>query len=110
MNLLAHSFILALLSNGGLGVILKLLALLAQSCCSMGEDPGSYSHKGLEAAKDLEAEKEALPGLAGTGAWRPLSLPVVTLGLKGHRTLVERILHPPGTVSDTGKPPPAPGP
>ena len=58
MNLLAHRclvdrLILALLSHGGLGVILKLLALGAQSCCSVGKDPGSYSHKGLEASKDL---------------------------------------------------------
>lgn len=48
----------------------------------MGKDPGSYSHKGLEAAKDLEAEEEALPWLAGTGAWSLLSLPVVTLWLQ----------------------------
>lgn len=48
----------------------------------MGKDPGSYSHKGLEAAKDFEAEKEALPWLAGTGAWNLLSLPVVTLRLQ----------------------------
>lgn len=60
----------------------------------MGKDPGSYSHKGLEAAKDLEAEKEALPRLAGTGAWSLLNLPVVTLGLKGHRTQSERTLDP----------------
>lgn len=61
---------------------LKLLALRGQGCCSMGKDPGSYSHKGLEAAKDLGAEKEALPRLAGTGAWNLLSLPVVTLRLQ----------------------------
>lgn len=55
----------------------------------MGKDPGSYSHKGLEAAKDLEAEKEALPWLAGARAWSLFSLPVVTLRLKGHRTQSE---------------------
>lgn len=55
----------------------------------MGKDPGSYSHKGLEAAKDLEAEEEALPWLAGTGAWSLLSLPVVTLWLKGYSTQSE---------------------
>lgn len=60
----------------------------------MGKDPGSYSHKGLEAAKDLEAEKKTLPRLAGTRAWSLLSLPVVTLRLKGHRTQSERILDP----------------
>ena len=102
--------ILTLLSHGGLGVILKLLALGAQSCCSVGKDPGSYSHKGLEASKDLETEKEALPWLAGNRAWSLLSFPVVTLGLKGHRTQSERTLnhsphpHPPGAVSDTCKP------
>lgn len=80
----------ALLSHGDLGAILKPLALGAQGGCSMGKDPSSYSHKGLEAAKDLEAEKEALPWLAGTGAWSLLSLPVVTLRLKGHRTQSER--------------------
>lgn len=58
----------------------------------MGKDPGSYSHKGLEASKDLETEKEALPWLAGSRAWRLLSFPVVTLGLKGHRTPSERTL------------------
>ena len=94
MNLLAHRclvdrLILALLSHGGLGVILKLLALGAQSCCSVGKDPGSYSHKGLEASKDLETEKQALPWLAGNRAWSLLSFPVVTLGLKGHRTQSE---------------------
>lgn len=72
---------LALLSHGDVGAILKLSALGAQSC-SMGKDPGGCSYKGLQAAKDLEAEKEALPRLAGTGAWSPLSLPVVTLWLQ----------------------------
>lgn len=72
--------------------MLKLLALGAQGCCSVGKDPGSHSHKSLKAAEDLEAEKEALPWLAGTGAWSLLSLPVVTLRLKGHRTQSERTL------------------
>lgn len=85
---------MALLGHGDLSAILELLALGAQSCCSMGKDPGSYSHKGLEAAKDFEAEKEALPWLAGTGAWNLLSLPVVTLRLKGHRTQSEKTLDP----------------
>lgn len=79
---LVDRLILALLSHGGLGVILKLLALGAQSCCSVGKDPGSYSHKGLEASKDLETEKQALPWLAGNRAWSLLSFPVVTLGLQ----------------------------
>lgn len=79
---MADKFIFALLSHGDLGAILKLLALGAQGCCSMGKDPGSYSHKGLEAAKNLEAEKEALPWLARTGAWSLLSLPVVPLRLQ----------------------------
>lgn len=86
--------ILALLSRGDLGAILKPLALGAQGCCSVGKDPSSYSHKGLEAAKDLEAEKEALPWLAGAGAWSLFSLSVVTLRLKGHRTQSERTLDP----------------
>lgn len=76
-------FILALLSHGDVRAILKLLALGTQGCCSMGKDPGSYRHKGLEAAKDLEAEKEALPWLARNGAWSLLRLPVVTFSLKG---------------------------
>lgn len=86
---------------------LKLLALRGQGCCSMGKDPGSYSHKGLEAAKDLGAEKEALPRLAGTGAWNLLSLPVLTLRLQRHRTQSERTLDPSPLVpvSDPCKPP-----
>lgn len=74
----------------------------------MGKDSGSYSHKGLEASKDLETEKEALPWLAGNRAWSLLSFPVVTLGLKGHRTQSEKTKSftpppPPGPVSDTCK-------
>lgn len=83
----SDKFIFALLSHGDLGAVLKLLALGAQGCCSMGKDPGSYSHEGLEAAKNLEAEKEALPWLARTGAWSLLSLPVVPLRLKGQDTI-----------------------
>ena len=119
MNLLAHRclvdrLILALLSHGGLGVILKLLALGAQSCCSVGKDPGSYSHKGLEASKDLETEKQALPWLAGNRAWSLLSFPVVTLGLKGHRTQSEKTVnhspHPhPQALSLTPASPSPPG-
>lgn len=71
--------------------MLKLLALGAQGCCSVGKDPGSYSHKGLKAAEDLEAEKEALPWLVRTGVWSLLSLPVLTVRLKGHRTQSERL-------------------
>lgn len=52
----------------------------------MGKDPGSHRHEGPEAAKDLRAEKEPLPWLAGTEAWSLLSRPVVPLSLKGHRT------------------------
>jgi hypothetical protein len=74
-----------LLNLGDVGVIFKLLALGAQGCCSMGKDPGSYSYKGLEAAKDLEAEKEALPWLAWSRAGSLLNLPGLTLRLKGHK-------------------------
>lgn len=51
----------------------------------MGKDPGSYGQKGLEAAKDLRAEKRTLPLLAGTQARHLLSLPVVILWLKDTR-------------------------
>lgn len=50
----------------------------------MGKDPGSYSHKGLEASKDLGTEKGALPLLAGTQASQLFGLPMVILWLKGH--------------------------
>lgn len=56
----------------------------------MGKDSGSHGQKGLEAAKDLEAEEAALPWLAGMEARGLRSLPVVTLGLNGHRTWSER--------------------
>lgn len=106
MPQLADRFIFALLSHGDLGGILKLLALGAQGCCSMGKDPGSYSHKGLEAAKNLEAEKGALPWLAGTEAWSLLGLPGVPRRLKGHGTQLERALppSPPSLLRDC-KPP-----
>lgn len=56
----------------------------------MGKDPGSYSHKRLEASKDLGPEKGALPLLAGTQARHLLSLPGATLCLKGRKTKSER--------------------
>lgn len=64
--------------------MLKLSALraLSQSCCSVGEDPGSYGHKGLEVPKDLGTEKGPLPLLAGTQARHLLSLPVPILWLE----------------------------
>lgn len=87
-------YILSLLSHVHLGAIFKLLPSGALGCCSMGKHPGSYSYKGLEAAKDFEAEKETLPRLARIGVGNLLSLQVVTLRLKGHSTQSERSLDP----------------
>lgn len=96
-------YILSLLSHVDLGAIFKLLPSGALGCCSMGKHPGSYSYKGLEAAKDLEAEKETLPWLARTGARSLLSVQVVTLRLKGHSTQSEKTLdpYPLASISDT---------
>lgn len=69
-------------SHRNLDAILKLLALRTQSSCSVSKDPGSYSHKGLEASKDLGTEKGALPLLAGTQARQLFGLPMLILWLE----------------------------